>query len=35
LAIARQWHNEHVSAAMNQHAKTEEVLEVVISMWPC
>jgi hypothetical protein len=32
-AIAMQQHSEHVSAAMNQHATTEELLEVVFSVW--
>jgi hypothetical protein len=32
-AIAMQQHSEHVSAAMNQHTTTEELLEAVFSVW--
>jgi hypothetical protein len=32
VAIAMQQHSEHVSAAMNQHATTEELPEV-FSVW--
>jgi hypothetical protein len=33
MAIARQWHDKHVSAATNKRAAVEELLEVVFSMW--
>jgi hypothetical protein len=33
VAGARQWHGKHVSAAMNNHATIEELLEVVFSIW--
>jgi hypothetical protein len=29
-----QWHSRQVSAAKNQHATTEELLEAVFSVWP-
>jgi hypothetical protein len=32
-AIARQRSSKHVSAAMNQHAIQEELLEAVFSVW--
>jgi hypothetical protein len=32
LAIARQRRGKHVSAAMNQHTTTEELLEAVLSV---
>jgi hypothetical protein len=32
-AVARQWLREHIPAAMNTHAITEELLDVVFSMW--
>jgi hypothetical protein len=31
-AIARQWHGKHISTAMNQHARIEELLEIMFSM---
>jgi hypothetical protein len=31
-AISRQWNDEHVSAAKNQHATIAELLEAVFSM---
>jgi hypothetical protein len=33
VAIATQWHDKHVSTAMNQQATIEELLEVVFSVW--
>jgi hypothetical protein len=33
LAIARQQHGKHVSAAMNKHATTEKLLEAEFSIW--
>jgi hypothetical protein len=32
-AIGRQRRGEHISAATNQHATTEELLEAVFSVW--
>jgi hypothetical protein len=31
--IARTWHGKHVSAARNQYARIEKLLEAMISMW--
>jgi hypothetical protein len=35
MAVAKQRLRKYVSAAMNTHATTEELLDAVISMCPC